>query len=78
MKRTLIILLALAVALCGMPALAEGAFEPAASYEVGARSFDAGELTLVPKDAGGGEWLHVWDGGKRARRRGFVYVGLIE
>ena len=54
MKWVAIILLALAVALCGIPALADTAFEPAASYDVGERSFNAGELTLEAKDAGGG------------------------
>lgn len=55
MRRLAVILLALAVALCGLPAFAEGGFEPAASYEAGERSFNAGELTLTPKTAGGGE-----------------------
>lgn len=53
MKRLMVILLALAVALCGLPAMAEG-FEPAATYEVGERSFNAGELELIPKGEGGG------------------------
>ena len=54
MKRIIPIILAIAVALCGLPALAEGGFTPAETYEVGERSFDAGELKLEPKAAGGG------------------------
>lgn len=51
-------LLALVIALCMvagvMSALAEG-FTPAASYDVGERKFDGGEITTVAAAAGGGE-----------------------
>ena len=54
MKRITIILLAIAVALCGLPALAETAFEQAASYDVGERSFNWGEVPMTEAAATGG------------------------
>ena len=55
MKKLTAILLALAVMLSGVAALADSAFTPADSYDVGERSYHAGELTLNPVSLGGGE-----------------------
>ena len=55
MRRAAIILLAIAVAMCGMTAFAEPAFTPADSYDVGERSFNAGAIELTPAGEGGGE-----------------------
>ena len=54
MKKTISIVLALMMVLSAVSALAETAFTPAASYEIGERVYDGGEVTLVPPAAGGG------------------------
>ncbi|MBR0463329.1 MAG: hypothetical protein IJJ23_02960, partial [Clostridia bacterium] len=54
MKRAAVILLAIAIALCGMSAFADSAFTPAESYDVGERVFNAGEIVLTPAGEGGG------------------------
>ena len=54
MKKKIAILLILAVMLCGLPALAEGGFEPAATYDPGERSFNWGPVTLTPASQAGG------------------------
>lgn len=54
MKRIVAVILSIAVALCGMAALAESAFTPAESYDAGERSFYAGVVELSPATATGG------------------------
>ena len=54
MKKILALVLALCMVTGVMSALAEG-FTPAASYDVGERKFDGGEITTVAAVAGGGE-----------------------
>ncbi len=53
MKKTVSIAVALAMVLPSVSAMAE-AFTPAASYDVGERTFNAGKVTLVEAPAGGG------------------------
>ena len=54
MKKLLALVLTLCMVAGVMSALAEG-FTPAASYDVGERKFDGGEITTVAAVAGGGE-----------------------
>lgn len=54
MKRIVAIAMALVLALACVSAYAEG-FTPAASYDVGERSFDGGEINLEPAPEGGGQ-----------------------
>ena len=54
MKRIVSIVLALTMVLSAVSALAETAFTPAASFEVGTREFDGGKINLEAAPAGGG------------------------
>ena len=54
MKKLLDLVLTLCMLAGVMSAMAEG-FTPAASYDVGERKFDGGEITTVAAAAGGGE-----------------------
>lgn len=54
MKKVLAIALALVMCLSSVSVLAEG-FTPAASYDTGVRTYNAGSITTAPAVAGGGE-----------------------
>ena len=54
MKKFVSVALALMLALSGLTAVAETAFTPAETYEVGERSYFGGNVTLEPAPIGGG------------------------
>lgn len=54
MKKFVSVALALMLALSGLTAVADTAFTPAETYEVGERSYFGGEVTLEPAAQGGG------------------------
>lgn len=63
MKKFVSIILALSMTLSCVAALAEGAFTPAESYEVGERIYNAGKVTLEEAAVGGGTVNTVaWQG----------------